>query len=158
MTILNYCSYVQWVPGSDVVVAQNRSSLCIWYNIDAPERVTMFPLKVKLWRGFDCLLQFLLLLHTCGSSFGGMAEGRQKGTVNFLWTKYELICQLCGQTFLAEDGARDCFMAQSAQCELIQKSHDWQSCCSAALTCLKPQILQVNRGILTAGSLSRGIS
>ncbi|XP_055666694.1 intraflagellar transport protein 172 homolog isoform X1 [Falco peregrinus] len=44
-TILNYCSYVQWVPGSDVVVAQNRSSLCIWYNIDAPERVTMFPLK-----------------------------------------------------------------------------------------------------------------
>jgi intraflagellar transport protein 172 len=23
-TLLNYCSYVQWVPGSDVVVAQNR--------------------------------------------------------------------------------------------------------------------------------------
>ncbi|XP_025050082.1 intraflagellar transport protein 172 homolog [Alligator sinensis] len=44
-TILSYCSYVQWVPGSDVVVAQNRGSLCIWYNIDAPERVTMFPLK-----------------------------------------------------------------------------------------------------------------
>ncbi|XP_063277854.1 intraflagellar transport protein 172 homolog isoform X3 [Prinia subflava] len=44
-TILSYCSYVQWVPGSDVVVAQNRNSLCIWYNIDAPERVTMFPLK-----------------------------------------------------------------------------------------------------------------
>lgn len=45
-TILNYCSYVQWVPGSDVVVAQNRGNLCVWYNIDAPERVTMFPLKV----------------------------------------------------------------------------------------------------------------
>ncbi|XP_040282805.1 intraflagellar transport protein 172 homolog [Bufo bufo] len=44
-TILNYCSYVQWVPGSDVVVAQNRSNLCVWYNIDSPERVTMFPLK-----------------------------------------------------------------------------------------------------------------
>uniref|UniRef100_A0A669PJU1 Intraflagellar transport protein 172 homolog n=1 Tax=Phasianus colchicus TaxID=9054 RepID=A0A669PJU1_PHACC len=44
-TILNYCSYVQWVPGSDVVVAQSRNNLCIWYNIDAPERVTMFPLK-----------------------------------------------------------------------------------------------------------------
>lgn len=44
-TILNYCSYVQWVPGSDVIVAQSRDSLCIWYNIDAPERVTMFPLK-----------------------------------------------------------------------------------------------------------------
>ncbi|XP_058656852.1 intraflagellar transport protein 172 homolog isoform X2 [Ammospiza caudacuta] len=36
---------MRWVPGSDVVVAQNRNSLCIWYNIDAPERVTMFPLK-----------------------------------------------------------------------------------------------------------------
>ncbi|XP_014675210.1 PREDICTED: intraflagellar transport protein 172 homolog [Priapulus caudatus] len=44
-TLLNYCNYVQWVPGSDVVVSQNRSNLCVWYNIDAPERVTMFPLK-----------------------------------------------------------------------------------------------------------------
>ncbi|KAJ7341442.1 hypothetical protein JRQ81_005540 [Phrynocephalus forsythii] len=43
--ILSYCSYVQWVPGSDVVVAQNRNSLCVWYNIDTPERVTMFPMK-----------------------------------------------------------------------------------------------------------------
>lgn len=47
-TILSYCSYVQWVPGSDVVVAQNRNSLCVWYNIDAPERVTMFLMKVSL--------------------------------------------------------------------------------------------------------------
>ncbi|KAE8605809.1 hypothetical protein XENTR_v10015326 [Xenopus tropicalis] len=43
--ILDYCSYVQWVPGSDVVVAQNRSNLCVWYTIDSPETVTMFPLK-----------------------------------------------------------------------------------------------------------------
>ena len=39
---------LQWVPGSDVVVAQNRSNLCVWYNIDSPERVTMFPIKVGL--------------------------------------------------------------------------------------------------------------
>ncbi|KAK3767076.1 hypothetical protein RRG08_017951 [Elysia crispata] len=44
-SILNYCSYVQWVPGSDVVVAQNRGNLCIWYNIEAPERVTMVAIK-----------------------------------------------------------------------------------------------------------------
>ncbi|XP_030838935.1 intraflagellar transport protein 172 homolog isoform X2 [Strongylocentrotus purpuratus] len=44
-TILNYSSYVQWVPQSDVVVAQNRGNLCVWYNIDHPERVTMFPMK-----------------------------------------------------------------------------------------------------------------
>ncbi|WAR22903.1 IF172-like protein [Mya arenaria] len=47
-TILNYCSYVQWVPSSDVVVAQNRGNLCVWYNMDAPERVTMFPLKGEI--------------------------------------------------------------------------------------------------------------
>ena len=46
-TILNYCTYVQWVPLSDVVVAQNRGNLCVWYNIDSPERVTMFPIKVS---------------------------------------------------------------------------------------------------------------
>jgi intraflagellar transport protein 172 len=44
-TLLNYCSYVQWVPGSDVVVAQNRDNLCVWYSIDAPERVTIFQIK-----------------------------------------------------------------------------------------------------------------
>uniref|UniRef100_A0A8C2A4T1 Intraflagellar transport 172 n=1 Tax=Cyprinus carpio TaxID=7962 RepID=A0A8C2A4T1_CYPCA len=44
-TMLSFCPYVQWVPGSDVVVAQNRGNLCVWYTIDSPERVTMFPLK-----------------------------------------------------------------------------------------------------------------
>lgn len=46
-TMLSFCPYVQWVPGSDVVVAQNRGNLCVWYTIDCPERVTMFPLKVS---------------------------------------------------------------------------------------------------------------
>ncbi|XP_030200601.1 intraflagellar transport protein 172 homolog [Gadus morhua] len=44
-TLLSFCSYVQWVPGSDVVVAQNRANLCVWYNIDSPESTTMFPLR-----------------------------------------------------------------------------------------------------------------
>eukprot|EP00048_Salpingoeca_helianthica_P023440 m.24360 g.24360 ORF g.24360 m.24360 type:complete len:1745 (-) comp8673_c1_seq1:35-5269(-) len=43
--ILTYCTYVQWVPSSDVVVAQNKGTLCVWYNIDAPERVTTFPIR-----------------------------------------------------------------------------------------------------------------
>ncbi|XP_072536228.1 intraflagellar transport protein 172 homolog isoform X2 [Salminus brasiliensis] len=47
-TVLSFCSYVQWVPGSDVVVAQNRGNLCVWYNIDSPERVTMFPLRGEI--------------------------------------------------------------------------------------------------------------
>ncbi|KAJ3205663.1 hypothetical protein HDU82_005043 [Entophlyctis luteolus] len=44
-TLLHFCSYVQWVPNSDVVVAQSRNNLCIWYAIESPERVTIFPIK-----------------------------------------------------------------------------------------------------------------
>ncbi|XP_027896583.1 intraflagellar transport protein 172 homolog [Xiphophorus couchianus] len=44
-TLLSFCSYVQWVPGSDVVVAQNRGHICIWYSIDSPESITMFPIR-----------------------------------------------------------------------------------------------------------------
>ena len=49
-SLLSYCSYVQWVPQSDVVVAQNKTSLCVWYNIDMPDKTTMFPLKVNYSR------------------------------------------------------------------------------------------------------------
>lgn len=45
VTLLNYCQYVQWVPGSDVVVAQSRSNLCVWYSINTPDRQTTFPIK-----------------------------------------------------------------------------------------------------------------
>lgn len=49
--ILNFCSCVQWVPGGDVLVAQNRNSLCVWYNIEAPERVTTSSLRVRRCQG-----------------------------------------------------------------------------------------------------------
>lgn len=44
-TMQSFCPYVQWEPGSDAVVAQNRGNLCVWYSIDSLDRVTMFPLK-----------------------------------------------------------------------------------------------------------------
>jgi intraflagellar transport protein 172 len=44
-TLLSFCTYVQWVPGSDVVVAQSRDQLSVWYSIDSPDRVTTFPIK-----------------------------------------------------------------------------------------------------------------
>ncbi|MEW5300130.1 MAG: hypothetical protein WDW38_002966 [Sanguina aurantia] len=44
-TLLNYCQYVQWVPGGDVVVAQSRNNLCVWYSVNTPDRVTMVPIK-----------------------------------------------------------------------------------------------------------------
>jgi len=37
-SMLSCCQYVQWVPGSDVVVAQSRSNLCVWYSISNPDR------------------------------------------------------------------------------------------------------------------------
>ena len=44
-TLLNYVSYVQWVPDSDVVVAQNRGNLCVWYSVATPESKTVFPIR-----------------------------------------------------------------------------------------------------------------
>lgn len=44
-TLLNYCNYVQWVPESDVVVAQNRANLSVWYNIRAPDKATIYQIK-----------------------------------------------------------------------------------------------------------------
>eukprot|EP00882_Tetradesmus_deserticola_P028080 GHRQ01031258.1.p1 GENE.GHRQ01031258.1~~GHRQ01031258.1.p1 ORF type:complete len:211 (+),score=96.92 GHRQ01031258.1:939-1571(+) len=44
-SLLNFCQYVQWVPGSDVVVAQSRSNLCVWYSVKNPDRVTMISIK-----------------------------------------------------------------------------------------------------------------
>ncbi|OQS01442.1 intraflagellar transport protein [Achlya hypogyna] len=44
-TLLNYCNYVQWVPDSDVVVAQNRANLYVWYNIRSPDKATIYQIK-----------------------------------------------------------------------------------------------------------------
>ncbi|TPX36361.1 hypothetical protein SmJEL517_g01621 [Synchytrium microbalum] len=44
-TLLSFCTYVSWVPNSDVVVAQSRGNLCVWYSIDYAERVTTIPIK-----------------------------------------------------------------------------------------------------------------
>ena len=33
-TLLQHCSYVQWVPGSDVCVAQSRRQMYVWYSVD----------------------------------------------------------------------------------------------------------------------------
>ncbi len=53
-SVLNYCTFVSWVTGSDVVVAQTRDSMAVWYNIDAPERVSLVQVKY-------CCCSFLLL-------------------------------------------------------------------------------------------------
>ncbi|KAH8365613.1 hypothetical protein KR093_002735 [Drosophila rubida] len=44
-TLLSNISFVQWVPQSDVVVAQSNTNLAIWYNIDLPEHVTLQTMR-----------------------------------------------------------------------------------------------------------------
>ncbi len=45
ITLLPYCTFCQWVPQSEVVVAQNRHNLNVWYNIDHHEKVTIYTIK-----------------------------------------------------------------------------------------------------------------
>lgn len=44
-TLLSYCNFAQWVPDSEVVVAQNRHNLCVWYSIENPDKVTIYTIK-----------------------------------------------------------------------------------------------------------------
>jgi intraflagellar transport protein 172 len=39
-TLLPFCNYAQWVPEADVIVAQNRKTLCVWYNPNSPDKMT----------------------------------------------------------------------------------------------------------------------
>lgn len=37
--VLSCSGYVQWIPDSDVLVAQSRDKMCVWYNINAVNQV-----------------------------------------------------------------------------------------------------------------------
>lgn len=43
--LLTGVSFVSWVLGSDVVVAQTGQTLAVWYNVDAPEVATLIPVR-----------------------------------------------------------------------------------------------------------------
>eukprot|EP00892_Ulva_mutabilis_P000305 jgi/Ulvmu1/10275/UM060_0077.1 len=43
--LLQYVSYVQWVPDSDVIVAQSRRNLCVWYSIHKTEQPFIFEIE-----------------------------------------------------------------------------------------------------------------
>ncbi|PIC15412.1 hypothetical protein B9Z55_022396 [Caenorhabditis nigoni] len=46
--LLTFCTYVQWVPMSDVIVAQSGDNLSVWYNPDLPEQVTNMKIKGEI--------------------------------------------------------------------------------------------------------------
>ncbi|VDO91165.1 unnamed protein product [Haemonchus placei] len=47
-SLLNFCTYVQWVPGSDTIVAQSGNSLHVWYNPALPDQVTTITIKGEI--------------------------------------------------------------------------------------------------------------
>lgn len=48
-TLLDYCAFYKWVPESEVLVAQNRNSLCVWYSSECPEKVNVYPIKGSVY-------------------------------------------------------------------------------------------------------------
>lgn len=41
-------SFVQWVTGSDVAVAQSSNNLVVWYNIELPDHPTIIPVRGEI--------------------------------------------------------------------------------------------------------------
>lgn len=44
-SILSGVSFVQWIEGSDVAVAQRGNRLAVWYNIDLPDHPTIVNIQ-----------------------------------------------------------------------------------------------------------------
>jgi intraflagellar transport protein 172 len=45
VTLLNFCGFVQWVPGTEVLVAQDRKNMIVWYNIDDLDNFKTISIK-----------------------------------------------------------------------------------------------------------------
>ena len=44
ITILNLCSFVQWVPNTEILVAQSHQDLFVWYNLDNYQNPQVKPI------------------------------------------------------------------------------------------------------------------
>jgi intraflagellar transport protein 172 len=44
IVILSCCGYAQWVPDSDVLTAQSRNKMCVWYNVNVINQVSFAEL------------------------------------------------------------------------------------------------------------------
>lgn len=88
-TLLSNISFVQWVPQSDVVIAQSNNILTIWYNIDVPEHIVVVPIRGEIIdvirekvnsNYFNCCIKFLfralikLYIGSQYSSFTGWTQ------------------------------------------------------------------------------------
>uniref|UniRef100_A0A2K5EYN7 Intraflagellar transport protein 172 homolog n=1 Tax=Aotus nancymaae TaxID=37293 RepID=A0A2K5EYN7_AOTNA len=121
--ILNFCSYVQWVPGSDVLVAQNRNSLCVWYNIEAPERVTMFTIRCFCALGQVAKARFLHetneIADQVSREYGG--EGTDFYQVRARLAMLEKNYKLAEMIFLEQNAVEEAM-------GMYQELHRWDEC------------------------------
>ena len=45
VTLLNLCSFVQWVPNTEILVAQSHQDLFVWYNLDNYQNPQVKPIN-----------------------------------------------------------------------------------------------------------------
>ena len=60
--LITLCSYVQWVPQSDVVVGQQQQQLCVWYNLNAPDQVTMREIRGQIIYIYMCSMYDMMCM------------------------------------------------------------------------------------------------
>lgn len=74
-TLLESAGFVSWVPKSQVVVAQSRTQLCVWYSIhNAPDKVTMHEIKGSIDQVVRENGRTLVQVDEIGGSTGSIIE------------------------------------------------------------------------------------
>lgn len=131
-SLLHHCSYVQWVPHSDVVVGQSRGHLHVWYSIDNPSDVSVLPIggdveqihrmggktEVVIDEGVRkvtvALDEPLIAFGACMDShdfteavrilerFEGEGEGEAGGNVTAMWGQLARLCMEEGNYIIAQ--------------------------------------------------------
>lgn len=46
--LLSFCSYVQWIPNTEILVARDRNNLIVWYSVDALENFKTYSIKGEI--------------------------------------------------------------------------------------------------------------
>lgn len=68
VTLLNFCGFVQWVPGAEVLVAQDRKNMIVWYNIDDLDNFKTISIKGDIEEVKRLLDHTEVLVDECGES------------------------------------------------------------------------------------------
>ncbi|KAI5074597.1 hypothetical protein GOP47_0010558, partial [Adiantum capillus-veneris] len=125
-TLLNICNFVQWVPDTNVIIAQSQCTLYIWYSIQNIQHATRFSLKgdlegvrrlhgqteVLVYEGFntvsyeldEALIDIGLALEKSDfdHAFSGLEPVDLTVETKFLWKQLGNMCLQRGKHFCAQ--------------------------------------------------------